>query len=140
MKIFKNAKTKKGFTLVEVIISIAALGLICAVLLRLFVLSKDTNRAAGEAQEAELIASTTIESIICADTIVDGFDTIGLVFDDAITQYSYTDDEYTADIEVYGEDADYPGLLYDISVSVTQDERELASISTKKYEQEAADE
>ncbi len=140
MKIFKNAKNKKGFTLVEVIISIAALGLICAVLLRLFVLSKDTNRAAGEAQEAELLASTTIESIVCAKTIEDGFEAIGLVFDEAQTQYSYTDGGYTADIEIYGEDADYPGTLYDISISVTQDGKELSGISTKKYEQEADDE
>ena len=140
MKIFKNAKNKKGFTLVEVIISIAALGLICAVLLRLFVLSKDTNRAAGEAQEAELFATTTIESIVCADTLKNGFDAIGIEFDASITQYIYTDGEYTADIEVYGEDADYPGSLYDISVTVTQDDKELSGISTKKYEQEAADE
>jgi prepilin-type N-terminal cleavage/methylation domain-containing protein len=138
MKIFKNTKNKKGFTLVEVIISIAALGIICAVLLRLFVLSKDTNNAAGAAQEAELFASTTVESLVCADTLHEGFEALGIDFDESITQYRYTDGEYTAVIDIKDEAADYPGTLYDISVTVTEDGNQLSGISTKKYEQEAA--
>ena len=140
MKILRSAKNKKGFTLVEVIISIAALGLICAVLLRLFVLSKDTNRAAGEAQEAELFTSTTVESIVCADSMQAGFLALGLEFDKNIAEYEYTDGDYTAQIEVLAEQAAYPGTLYDINVSVTQDGRQLSGINTKKYFREGADE
>ena len=137
MKIFKNAKDKRGFTLVEVIISIAALGIICAVLLRLFVLSKDTNNAAGAAQEAELFASTTVESLVCADTLLDGFEALGIDFDKNVTQYSYTNGDYTAVIDVVGEEADFPGTLYDVSVTVSANGKQLSGINTKKYEQEA---
>lgn len=140
MKILRKAKDKKGFTLVEVIISIAALGIICAVLLRLFVLSKDTNNAAGAAQEAELFASATVERLVCADTLQDGFKELGIDFDKNISQYSYTDGDYTAVIDVRGESADYPGTLYDVNVTVTEDGKQLSGISTKKYEQEAANE
>ena len=52
-------KNQKGFTLVEVIVSIAALGIICAVLLKLFVLAGDTNKQAGNMQKAQIAVTSS---------------------------------------------------------------------------------
>ena len=130
-----GSKNKKGFTLVEVIISIAALGLVCAVLLKLFVLSKDTNETAGAAQEAELFASAAIESLACADSLEEGLESLGLEYEDGKTEYTLGSDEYSTVVTVEDSGGGFPGTLYDISVSVEQDGRQLAGISTKKYEQ-----
>lgn len=135
----KIKKQKKGFTLVEVIISIAALGIICAVLLRLFVLSSNTNDAAKNAHQAELFATSVIESISCADTIEDGFQSLNLKFEDKKTEYIIAEHKLTAVIEV-SKTGDYPGTLYDISVVVQNAEKQLANISTKKYVKRSANE
>lgn len=132
-------KQKKGFTLVEVIISIAALGIICAVLLRLFVLSSNTNDAAKNAQKAELFATSVIESISCADTIEDGFHSLNLKFESRKAEYIIAEHELTAVIEV-SKAGKYPGTLYDISVVVQNAEKQLADISTKKYVKRSANE
>jgi prepilin-type N-terminal cleavage/methylation domain-containing protein len=65
-------KNNKGFTLVEVIISIGALGIICAVLLRLFVLAGDTNDMTADRQMAELYAASAAETLLCANTLDEG--------------------------------------------------------------------
>lgn len=132
-------RKKKGFTLVEVIISIAALGIICAVLLRLFVLSSNTNDAAKNAQQAELFATSVIESISCADTIEDGFHSLNLKFEHEKAEYIIAEHELTAVIEV-SNTGNYPGMLYDISVVVQNAEKQLADISTKKYVRSANEE
>lgn len=125
-------KNKKGFTLVEVIISIAALGIICAVLLRLFVLSSHTNDAAKDTQQAELLATSVIESISCADTMEDGFNSLNLKFEHKKSDYIIAEHGLTAVIEVSNA-GEYPGTLYDISVVVQSTDKQLADISTKKY-------
>lgn len=135
----KLRSQKKGFTLVEVIISIAALGIICAVLLRLFVLSSHTNNAAKNAQKAELLATSVIESISCADTMEDGFHSLNLKFKPEKAEYIITEHELTAVIEV-SKAGEYPGTLYDISVVVQNAEKKLADISTKKYVKRPANE
>lgn len=138
LKQLVNKKQNKGFTLVEVIISIAALGVICAVLLRLFVLSSDTNTAAGNAQKAELLASSTIESITCADTVEEGMLSLGLIFKEDLEQYSVEEQGMTALIKVKLPEQDFPGTLYDIEVSVQGADIQLSSIATKKYVQRSA--
>lgn len=54
-------KQQEGFTLVEVIISIAILGLICAVVLRLFVLSNEVSEQSRIEDVASIHATNAIE-------------------------------------------------------------------------------
>lgn len=131
-------KNNKGFTLVEIMVSIAALGIICAVLLRLFVLAGSTSDMATDMQNAELYASTAVESIVCAETVADGIESLGLSFASDAKQYSYQKDGLTAIIEIADVDGDYPGTLYEITVTVSGENEPLACISTKKYEQVSA--
>ena len=150
MKRRQNAgenKNDRGFTLVEVIISIAALGLICAVLLRLFVLAGDTSDAAADSQSAHQMAASTLETLVCADTIGDGLDTVFAPLledsDDALVDYAAHEGvlyEMNTDsglliVDIMREGNDYPGTLYTIGVFIQGDEgKELAYIETKKYE------
>ena len=128
-------KQNSGFTLVEVIISIGALGLICAVLLRLFVLSSDTNEAAGRAQRAELVAASVTETVTCAHTIEEGLTALGLKFEEDIKEYTFTEQGFTTVMSIDEGAKDFPGRLYKISVSVRSGEDLLANISTMKYVQ-----
>lgn len=54
-------ENQEGFTLVEVIISIAVLGLICAVVLRLFVLANEVSEQSRIEDIASIYASNAIE-------------------------------------------------------------------------------
>lgn len=68
MKHMENAiiKSRQGFTLVEVIISIAVLSLICAIVLRLFVLSNDVSKQARISDLATVYAMNAVE--LCKST------------------------------------------------------------------------
>ena len=129
----------KGFTLVEVIISIAALGVICAVLLRLFVIAGDTSDRAGSMQHAELCVASTVETLISSDTLYDGLKALDL--DSAETadgQYTYSQDGYDITIDIEERDGEYPGTLYDLRVSAADGVEELAVVRTSTYKKEAA--
>ena len=140
MKLIKrSAKNKKGFTLVEIMISIAALGIVCAVLLRLFVLAGDTNEMATSTQSAQLFVSSTVETLVCADTLLEGMSALGLEFSPQTSEYTHKDGELSAIINIADAGGDYPGTLYDIAVTVPGESKPLASITTKKYEQVSAD-
>lgn len=130
-------KNNKGFTLVEVIISIAALGIICAVLLRLFVVAGNTNDKAKDMQNAHLSVTSTIETLVCADSIHVGLKTLGI----QTTSVLYGEYEYNVNgedliIEIGQTQNDYPGTLYNITVTAPGNDKPLAKISTKKYEKE----
>lgn len=64
-----TCKNKNGFTLVEMIVAIAALSLICALVLKMFLLSGDLNVRAETKQQAVLTASNIIESIKSIESI-----------------------------------------------------------------------
>lgn len=61
MNKIKEIKNEKGFTLVEIIISIAFFCIICAVALRLFVLSETLNEKMQNRETASLMAINLIE-------------------------------------------------------------------------------
>lgn len=61
-------KNKKGFTLVEVIISIAVLGIVSGVVLKLFVLSNDLSNKVGTEDLASAYASNAIEICKASDS------------------------------------------------------------------------
>ena len=131
-------RNNKGFTLVEVIISIAALGVICAVMLQLFVLAGNTNRKAGDMQDAELGVSSVVETLAGADTLSQGLDTLGIGCSTppSDAEFSLPGESYNIVIEIHEEDGEYPGTLYSIHVTASDDDNELAAISTAKYEKD----
>ncbi len=135
----RRCKSNKGFTLVEVIISIGVLGLICAVLLRLFVLADTTNSKANRSQDAQMAAVSTIETLASADTIYEGLDALGVGNDDSITNgpiiFPQDGFDIVIDLKARGE---YPGMLYDISVTAMDGETDLAAITTSTYYKEQA--
>jgi len=132
---------KKGFTLIEVIFSIAALGIICAVLLKLFVLAGATNQRAGDIQNAQVAVASAVETLAGADSLEDGLALLGLTPPDrgASGQYMLIHEAYTLVITVGEEPGDYPGVLYSLSVKAEQDNRELISVETAKYDGGGAD-
>ena len=140
MRFMKQAlKNRKGFTLVEIMISIAALGIICAVLLRLFVLAGVTNDTASDTQNAQLYASSTVETIVSADTLQEGMQALGLQFSPFTSEYTHQDGDFAAVIAVADAGGDYPGTLWQITVTVPGEDEPLSQIVTKKYEQVSAD-
>ena len=130
-------KHEKGFTLVEVIISIAALGIICAVLLRLFVLAGTTNEQAGRAQDAEIAVTSAAETFAGTDTIYDALDQLGIGHSDDITDATFVCPSDSCDIVItLHARGDYPGVLYDIDISAVDDKDELAAVNTTTYYKE----
>jgi len=124
-------KDKKGFTLVEVIISIAALGVICAVLLRLFVVAGDTTRRAADVQGAQFAAASVVETLAGADTYADGLAALGIT-GGGEPSAAFARDGYDMRVEAERK-GDYPGVLYRIKVSASKEGKTLASIETAKY-------
>lgn len=123
---------KKGFTLVEVIISIAAIGIICAVLLRLFVVAGNTDKKAADAQSAQLAVTSTVEMLSGADTLSEGLKALGINSLSSSGSYTYISGGYDIAINVQKK-GDYPGTLYEISVSAESGGKPIASIDTAKY-------
>ena len=130
-------KNKKGFTLVEVIVSIAALGIICAVLLRLFVIAGNTSSKAGNMQSAEIAVTSAVETLAGADTLKDGLLALGVNCSDNISGESFSLESNGFDITVEVEGSgDYPGSLYDIAVKASSGGSVLAQAETAKYYKE----
>jgi prepilin-type N-terminal cleavage/methylation domain-containing protein len=132
---------KKGFTLIEVLFSIAALGIICAVLLKLFVLAGDTNKRAGDIQDAQVAVTSTVETLIGSGSVDDGLAALGIYPSDgsAAGQYTMVHDTYIVVLNISEKPGNYPGTLYALSVKAEQDGRELASIETARYDGGLAD-
>ncbi len=126
-------KNEKGFTLVEVIISIAALGIICAVLLRLFVLAGDTNDLTANRQAAEIAAASAAETVLCTDTLQSGIDALHASPAQADGQYTAAKDGYEIALRFSAREEDYPGMLYDICIQALKDGSVVAEINTAKY-------
>ncbi len=128
-------RNQKGFTLIEVIISIAALGIICAVLLKLFVLAGDTNRRAGDIQEAQVAVASAAETLTGADSLEDGLTMLGLpVSDDSLDgRYTLAHGSFNVVLDISEAPEDYPGELFELSVKAIGGSRELAAIKTAKY-------
>lgn len=130
-------KNKKGFTLVEVIISIAALGIICMVLLRLFVVAGNTNDKAGYMQGAELCAASVVETLAGADSLESGLTALGAELPDNLSGGEIEFSRAGYDVTLtFCEQGDYPGTLYDFSVKASSKGSSLASIDTSKYYKE----
>ena len=125
-------KNNRGFTLVEVIISIGALGIICAVLLRLFVLAGSTNDLTASRQAAQMAAASAAETLLSADTLKDGAEALDAKPLDAEGQYVLELEgcEVLLHATPHG---NYPGTLYDICVQAGQDGSVLAEVNTAKY-------
>jgi prepilin-type N-terminal cleavage/methylation domain-containing protein len=127
---------KKGFTLIEVLFSIAALGIICAVLLKLFLLAGNTNQRAGDIQDAQVAVASTAEVLAGADSLEDGLHSLGLIppGSSAAGQYRLIYNGFTVVLTISEEPGDYPGTLYSLSVDAEQDGKKLVGIETAKYD------
>jgi len=127
---------RKGFTLIEVLFSIAALGIICAVLLKLFLLAGNTNDRAADIQDAQVAVASTAETLAGAETLEDGLASLGLVpaGNCPAGQYRLIRDGFTVVVTVSEESGDYPGTLYSLSIDAEQDGKKLAGIKTAKYD------
>ena len=125
-------KNNKGFTLVEVIISIGALGIICAVLLRLFVLAGNTNDMTADRQMAEMYAASAAETLLCADTLDDGLTALDAQPSDTEGIYAADRGGFDISLRVTPREG-YPGALYDICVQASLEGGVIAEIDTTKY-------
>lgn len=137
----------KGFTLVEVILSIALLSLASVVVLRLFITSVDMNTQSRHSDIAGVLAANTLEILKVNDSeeeILRSFEDMtatdkGYVMtkklDTAFTTIKEAESTGTAYIlELVLTATDRPGL-YEVQVTVTdiQDDSSLASYRTKHY-------
>lgn len=131
-------RDKKGFTLVEVIISIGVLGILCAVLLRLFVMAADTNKQAGAAQSAHVCAVSSAEVLLSAAGLDEALDALGVRREDAAGRGTFRFEQggHTLVIGLREKQGGYPGALYDISVEAFDGDRLLAAVNTQKYYKE----
>ena len=66
----KDPRYSKGFTLVELIMSVAALSLVCALVLKLFLLCFELNQKAEIKQQAVSSGSEVAEMILRIDDII----------------------------------------------------------------------
>jgi hypothetical protein len=91
MKKSHSLKTNRGFTLVEVIISIGFLCIACGIIIQLFIASGDVRTKAALKESASVKASNTIETCRISENPSD----IGKgIFDEASTDFRKTDDGY----------------------------------------------
>lgn len=128
----------KGFTLVEVIMAVAALGIICAVLLRLFVVAGDTNKRAGGMQTAQLHAASVAEVFAGSNSVAEALDSLGLSVQGGVEgRYALHRDGIKIEIDIEEEDGGYPAKLYALDIRAMKDGRELAAVSTAKYDKGA---
>ena len=137
--LLKNRKPdNRGFTLVEVVIAIGALGVICAVLLRLFVLAGNTNDKASDMQAAQLAVSSVAEVFAGSDSVRDALETLGLEATASVTgDYALTENDLTIEVSISEQEGGYPGTLYALDILAIRDGREIVAISTAKYDKEA---
>ncbi len=139
-----KVKNHDGFTLIEVIISIAILSVVSVVVLQLFMTSRNLNIQSRHSDIASVLTSNTIESVKSFDNPIELLETMDwlqsgnhamngvLNFDDDFQQIDHESRfQLFCKLE---EDMANPGL-YAVSVMFTDlsDDRELASYSTKHY-------
>lgn len=119
-------KKHEGFTLVEIIVSVAALSLICALVLQLFLLAGDVNKRSEKKQHAVLTAASVIEIIKTEESLEalldnDSFkDVVSTVSGKNVTLVRTTTDGMIVSI-ILGYNAEYSsenGDHFEISVSI----------------------
>ncbi len=124
-----SALREQGFTLVEVIISIAILSLASVVILRLFIASTDLNTDSRHRDIASVLATNCIEQIKLFDSLSDmSNDMDGFVqLDNYYSQTTLLDHDFErtlSDSAVYQLDCSLASTpttgLYDIIVVVTE--------------------
>lgn len=133
----------KGFTLIEVILSIAILSIVSVVVLRLFVTSHELNEQSRAIDLASNTASNVLESIKGYrdfDTFISEFDWLDgdtthlngtIVYDESFKQESGLS-IYTLNCEMIAS-RDYT-TLYDITITVLDHNHEsLATYATSHY-------
>jgi type II secretory pathway pseudopilin PulG len=134
-----------GFTLVEIIISVAALGFICALVLKLFVLSSEVSEKALRKQHAIFFASDIIEVVKSyddADEIKDDpmFGGAAVQTNKNISVYTlYADDSWETANDVHGPVTalvsleDEGGSFYTVRVLIAENGKTIYELEGGKY-------
>lgn len=88
----KKTRSEKGFTLVEVIISIGFLCLACGIIIQLFVASGDIREKTTLKETASVIASNTVEACRISNSPTD----VGIgIFNQDSTVYTMEEGKYS---------------------------------------------
>ena len=103
-RLYQKATADKGFTLVEVIISIGFLCIACVIIIQLFIASEDLRAKAALKETAVLKASNAIEACMISDS---PFDVGKGIFNEAFTDYDKNENGYTIR-EYFGENWEEP--------------------------------
>lgn len=161
MRKFLCKNNERGFTLVEVIVSVAVLCLVCGIILRLFVTSDDLRENNLDIEKAQVAVSNMMEQLKSSDEPLPADMISEPDFDGSLTLTQYYDSEWKSvqsgdnprfvlttvlrseDEGLYtegsfgnsGESNPESSMLYEISISIRDVERarELASIVSAHY-------
>jgi prepilin-type N-terminal cleavage/methylation domain-containing protein len=124
----KNNKLINGFTLIEVIVTLAVLGIAVGPLMSMFILSAQINQKSSTELKSLLAAQKYIEEIK-AEEILDTEEYIYNNFNDSYEKkVEQTEGEYGAVIRITQENF----FTYDIEIFITDEEKIINSIKGSK--------
>ena len=124
-----SGKSEKGFTLLEVIMSVAVVSIVSVFILEMFVVSGRVNKKAFETDNASMICMGTVEAFK-SGTAPDGGYREAYYDGDWKTAAAAADAEYILKITVFNEETD----IYGIDAVVTRaGGDEVASLKATKY-------
>ncbi len=126
-----HRQKNKGFTLIEVIISIIILSVVSAVLLRLFMTADHLNVTANDKSIASVLASNSIEDF-SADT-----DDYNLYFDKDWQEVT-ADDDWAYTLAFTSTKGDFPTLFHLRTEIHTKGGKTLLLYETSRYIEESA--
>ena len=121
---------KSGFTLLEVIISVAVLALVSVFILQMFVVSDRVNKKAKNIDQANMICMDAIERFKnAAPRAINGHTEV--YYDSGWNIADTAEAAFILTVEIHG---GYDGLHYiDTRVAGIDDAEELASINASRY-------
>jgi prepilin-type N-terminal cleavage/methylation domain-containing protein len=121
----KDTSHSKGFTLVELIISVAALSLVCALVLKLFLLCFELNQRSEIKQQAVLSAANIMETIKVIDTAKELEDSVFDITDDGLVS--------RVRVELDKDQSSPYGKYYSINVKVISEDKTVFELTGGKY-------
>ena len=108
-RFISRLKSENGFSMLEVVISVAGLALIAGFILQMFIVSSKVNQRSADKDQATRICENTLEQTRA--NIAKG---------DSASSSAVDSDNFTVTtvIKIVGEQKNYGGKLYEITVSV----------------------
>ncbi len=130
----KIIREDKGFTLIEIIFSIAFLSIVSVIMLRLLVVSYDIENKTDLVDMASINAINEIENIKALESFTEEKSQVKKYYDSVWSISDENSASFLVEVNV-NRDNSFKRGLYDISVVVFElsDEEEVLSINTKHY-------